>query len=34
MPARLFLPSGDPIADRRFEFARDLRLKGDLGTAA
>lgn len=34
MPARLFLPSGDPIADRRFEFARDLQLKGDLGTAA
>jgi predicted TPR repeat methyltransferase len=34
MPARLFLSSGDLIADRRFEFARDLRLKGDLGAAA
>src|SRR6185437_12581288 len=26
--------SGDLIADRRFEFARDLRLKGDLAAAA
>jgi predicted TPR repeat methyltransferase len=34
MPARLFLSSGDLIADRRFEFARDLQLKGDLGAAA
>lgn len=34
MPARLFLPSGDPVADRRFEFARDLQLKGDLAAAA
>lgn len=34
MPARFFLSSGDLIADRRFEFARDLQLKGDLGAAA
>src|SRR5215469_14119867 len=34
MPARLFLSSGDLIADRRFEFARDLQLKGDLPAAA
>ena len=34
MPTRLFLSSGDLIADRRFEFARDLRLKGDLVAAA
>jgi predicted TPR repeat methyltransferase len=34
MPARLFLSSGDLIADRRYEFARDLQLKGDLSAAA
>jgi predicted TPR repeat methyltransferase len=34
MPARLFLSSGDLIADRRFEFARDLQLGGDLPGAA
>jgi predicted TPR repeat methyltransferase len=34
MPARLFLSSGDLMADRRFEFARDLQLKGDRGAAA
>jgi predicted TPR repeat methyltransferase len=34
MSARLFLSSGDLIADRRFEFARDLQLKGDLVAAA
>src|ERR1700740_3320676 len=34
MPCRLFLSSGDLIADRRFEFARDLQLKGDLPAAA
>lgn len=34
MPARLFLSSGDLIADRRFEFARDLQMKGDLAAAA
>jgi len=30
----LFLTSGDLLADRRFEFARDLQLKGDLVAAA
>ncbi len=30
MCVRLFLSSGDLLADRRFEFARDLLLKGDL----
>src|SRR5690242_12038597 len=34
MPARLFLSSGDLAADRRYEFARDLKLKGDLAAAA
>jgi predicted TPR repeat methyltransferase len=34
MPARLFLSSGNLIADRRFDFARDLQLKGDLVAAA
>jgi predicted TPR repeat methyltransferase len=34
MPVRLFLSSGDMIADRRFDFARDLQLKGDLAAAA
>ncbi len=34
MPFRLFLSSGDLIADRRFEFARDHQLKGDLVAAA
>jgi predicted TPR repeat methyltransferase len=34
MPARLFLSSGDLVADRRFEFARGLQLKGDLVAAA
>jgi predicted TPR repeat methyltransferase len=34
MPARLFLSSGDLMADRRFEFARDLQLRGDLPAAA
>jgi predicted TPR repeat methyltransferase len=34
MPQRLFLTSGDLMADRRFEFARDLQLKGDLPAAA
>ncbi|MBR0870034.1 methyltransferase domain-containing protein [Bradyrhizobium tropiciagri] len=31
---RLFLSSGDLVADRRYEFARDLQLKGDLPAAA
>ena len=34
MPTRLFLSSGDLRADRRFDFARDLQLKGDLVAAA
>jgi predicted TPR repeat methyltransferase len=34
MSARLFLSSGDLMADRRFDFARDLQLKGDLVAAA
>jgi predicted TPR repeat methyltransferase len=34
MPARLFLSSGDLRADRRFDFARDLQIKGDLVAAA
>jgi predicted TPR repeat methyltransferase len=34
MLARLFLSSGDLVADRRFDFARDLQLKGDLVAAA
>ncbi len=34
MPTRVFLSSGDLMADRRFEFARDLQLKGDLAAAA
>jgi predicted TPR repeat methyltransferase len=34
MPLRLFLSSGNLLADRRFEFARDLQLKGDLAAAA
>jgi predicted TPR repeat methyltransferase len=34
MPARLFLSSGDLIADRRYDFARDLQVRGDLVAAA
>ena len=34
MPVQMFLSSGDLLADRRFEFARDLQLKGDLPAAA
>jgi predicted TPR repeat methyltransferase len=34
MPARLFFSSGDLMADRRFEFARDLQLQHDLPAAA
>jgi predicted TPR repeat methyltransferase len=34
MPARLFLSSGDLVADRRFDYARDLQIKGDLVAAA
>jgi predicted TPR repeat methyltransferase len=34
MSVRIFLSSGDLVADRRFEFARDLQLRGDLAAAA
>lgn len=34
MPAPLFLSSGDLIADRRYDFARDLQLRGDIIAAA
>src|SRR6059058_92429 len=34
MPVRLFMSSGDLMADRRFDFARDLQMKGDLVAAA
>jgi predicted TPR repeat methyltransferase len=34
MSARLFLSSGDLTADRRYEFARDLQIRGDLIAAA
>lgn len=34
MSVRLFLSSGDLVADRRFDFARDLQLKGELVAAA
>src|SRR2546425_11778501 len=34
MHARFFLSSGDLMADRRFDFARDLQLKGDGAAAA
>lgn len=34
MPFRLFMSSGDLIADRRYDFARDLQLRGDLASAA
>lgn len=34
MPAPLFLSSGDLIADRRYDFARDFQLRGDLTAAA
>jgi predicted TPR repeat methyltransferase len=34
MPARVFMSSGDMLADRRFDFGRDLQLRGDLAAAA
>jgi len=34
MTSPIFLSSGDVIADRRFEWARDLEAKGDLAGAA
>jgi predicted TPR repeat methyltransferase len=33
MSTRVFMSSGDTIADRRFDFARDLLLRGDLQAA-
>jgi predicted TPR repeat methyltransferase len=33
MPSRLFMSSGDMVADRRFDYARDLQLRGDLVAA-
>jgi predicted TPR repeat methyltransferase len=33
MPARLFMSSGDMNADRRFDYARDLQVQGDLVAA-
>lgn len=34
MPASLFLSSGNLIADRRYDFGRDLMMRGDLAAAA
>jgi len=34
MPAPFFLSSGDLIADRRYDFARELQLRGDIAGAA
>lgn len=34
MAASLFLSSGNLIADRRYDFGRDLQLRGDLAAAA
>jgi predicted TPR repeat methyltransferase len=34
MAAALFLSSGNLIADRRYDFGRDLQLRGDLSAAA
>lgn len=34
MPAPLFLSSGDLTADRRYDFARDLEMRGDYVAAA
>ncbi|MCR6733304.1 MAG: methyltransferase domain-containing protein [Afipia sp.] len=34
MPASLFLSSGNLLADRRYDFGRDLQLRGDLAAAA
>src|SRR6202171_6441337 len=33
MPSRLFMSSVSVVADRRFDFARDLQLRGDLVAA-
>jgi predicted TPR repeat methyltransferase len=34
MPLGIFMSSGDMLADKRFDFARDLQLRGDLAAAA
>ncbi|KAA0077538.1 methyltransferase domain-containing protein [Tardiphaga sp. P9-11] len=34
MPSRVFKSSGDMVADRRFDYGRDLQLRGDLAAAA
>lgn len=34
MSTRVFMSSGDLVADRRYDFARDLQLRGDLYGAA
>jgi predicted TPR repeat methyltransferase len=34
MSSRLFVTSGHLLADRRYDFARDLQLRGDLAAAA
>lgn len=34
MPSRVFKSSGDLVADRRFDYGRDLQLRGDLAAAA
>src|ERR1700694_3003108 len=34
MPARLVMSSADGVSDRRFDFARDRQMKGDLVPAA
>ncbi|SFL35250.1 Predicted methyltransferase, contains TPR repeat [Bradyrhizobium sp. NFR13] len=34
MPSRVFMSSGDLVADRRFDYGRDLQLRGDLEAAA
>lgn len=34
MPPRIFMSSGDMVADRRFDYARDFQLRGDLEAAA
>jgi predicted TPR repeat methyltransferase len=33
MPARLFMSSGDMVADRRFDYARELQRRGDFVAA-
>jgi predicted TPR repeat methyltransferase len=33
MPSRVFKSSGDMVADRRFDYGRDLQVRGDLAAA-